>query len=222
MAETEASTSLTACLRPFEPLEVRRLRRFHKQVEKLSSYRFLRDSAGPMQLQGTMAGGQINDIRYIGPDREALDAVAPAFRELYGEGRRNHGSGSSISQMVRANALSAGTEPGRQLAAQLEDFGRALNRRSRRDPRIGLIFENPGPVGSSSLLSPRRAIDLFFNGEVFHYELAKADEFEDMPLAEQGIVMMVHSAIRDFVPLWKKLDRLIWAILSEQHLVGQN
>ena len=209
-----------AYLTPFDPCETRRLRRFHKQVEKLSSYRFLRDAAGPMQLQGTIAGGRIGDIRYIGPDREALDAVAPAFRELYGEGRRNQTSASSISQLVRGHALAVGTEPGRQLAAQLEDLGRALNRRSKRDPRIGLIFENPGSAGSSCLLSPRRAIDLLFNGEVFHYELAKADEFEDLPAAEQGIVMMVHSAIRDFAPLWRKLDRLVRAILSQPQLVG--
>lgn len=123
---------------------------------------------------------------------------------------------------MRGHALAVGTQPGRQLAAQLEDLGRALNRRSKRDPRIGLIFENPGPAGSSSLLSPRRAIDLLFNGDLFHYELGKADVFEDMPPVEQGIVMMVHSAIRDFAPLWKKLDRLAWAILSESQLIGQS
>jgi hypothetical protein len=55
---------------------------------------------------------------------------------------------------------------------------------------------------------------------VFHYDVAKADEFEDAPFLRQGLVMMVHSAIRDFAPLWQKLDRLVSAILVEPALVG--
>lgn len=206
---------------PFDPVDARRLRRFHEQIEKACSYRFLRQSTGPMRLQGTTAAGQVGDIRYVGPDREALDAIAPAFRELFGEGRRNHTSASAISQLVRRHALAAGTEPGRLLATELEDYGRALKDRAKTDPRIGLIVEDPGPVGSSTTLSPRKAIDLLFNGDVFHYEMAKAEELDDMAPMKQGIVMMVHSAIRDFVPLWRKLDRLVSAILVEPHLVGE-
>jgi hypothetical protein len=60
---------------------------------------------------------------------------------------------------------------------------------------------------------------LLLNGDLFHYELEKADEFEDMPPYEQSLVMMVHSAIRDFAPLWQKLDRIVSAILVEPRLV---
>lgn len=173
-----------------------------------------------MRLTAAVVAGRVGDIRYLGPDREALDAVAPAFRELYGGGHRNHTSATAIAKLIGRHAHAANTEPGQQLAKQLHDFRGALKDRAKSDPRVGVLVEHPGPVGSSSSLTPDDAIDLLLNGDLFHYELVKADEFEDMPLYEQGLVMMVHSAIRDFAPLWQKLDRIVSAILAEPRLVG--
>jgi hypothetical protein len=174
-----------------------------------------------MQLAATFASGQVGDIRYVGPDREALDAVAPAFRELYGGGRWNHTSAAVIAKLICHHAHAASSEPGRQLAEQLRDFRRALKNRAKTDPRMGILVEQPGNVGSSSSLAPNEAIDLLLNGDLFHYELKKADEFEGTPLYEQSLVMMVHSAIRDFAPLWQKLDRIVSAILIEPRLLEE-
>jgi hypothetical protein len=174
-----------------------------------------------MRLTATFASGQVGDIRYVGPNREALDAVAPAFRELYGGGRRNHTSATAIAKLICHHAHAAKTEPGRQLAEQLRDFRRALKNRAKRDPRIGILVERSGHVGSSSSLTPNDAIDLLLNGDLFHYELEKADEFEDTPPYEQSLVLMVHSAIRDFAPLWEKLDWIVSAILIEPRLLEE-
>lgn len=174
-----------------------------------------------MRVAATFAAGRVDEIRYVGPDREALDAVAPAFRELYGGGFRNHTSATAVAKLIGRHAHEAETEPGHQLAKQLHTLRQALKDRAKSDPRMGILVEDPGPVGSSSSLTPDQAIDLLLNGDVFHYELGKADEFEDTPLYEQGLVMMVHSAIRDFAPLWQKLDRMVLAILQEPRLVGE-
>jgi hypothetical protein len=207
-------------LTAFDADDTRRLRRYHRQVERLSSYRFLSESTEPMKLRGTIAAAGVGDIRYVGPDSESFDAVAPAFRELYGGGRRNRTSAPVIAKLIGRYASAADTEPGRQLANELREYRRALEERSQRDPRMGILVENSPPAGSSSSLTPRDAIDLLLNGDVFHYDVAKADEFEDAPLLRQGLVMMVHSAIRDVAPLWQKLDRLVSAILAEPALVG--
>jgi hypothetical protein len=84
VADTETPRSLNAWLKPFDSVETRRIRQFRKQIERLSSYRFLRESVGPMQLRATIAAGRVGDIRYVGPGSEALDHADSTVVSLAG------------------------------------------------------------------------------------------------------------------------------------------
>lgn len=125
------SVNLADSLTPFTPEQIRLLKRFVTQVDKLSASQFLKDSTEPIELKAELVSGQVQNLSLAGPDREALDAIGGTFREL-----------------------------------------------------------------------------------------SKADELEEDPHYTETLMVMLHSAIRDFAVLWQKLAALVKRILDDPGMVS--
>jgi hypothetical protein len=191
-----------AHLMAFSAPELRMMRRFVTKVDELRASRFLAESQGPMEIRGELAGGLITNIRFEGPDRPLVQEVIGTFRELYGGGHRNHSSATAISKLIGEHAKARGTKAGDHMASQMKVYRQRLDQRASQDSRMAIFSEDPGAVGSSSTITPKQVIDLIINGDLLHYEPAKADQLEEDPQLTAMMWMMLHSTIRDFADHW--------------------
>jgi hypothetical protein len=212
------SVDLAHSLTPFTPEQIRLLKRFVTQVDKLSASQFLKDSTEPIELKAELVNGQVENLRLAGPGREALDAISGTFRELYGGGKGNRTSAKAISKLIGEHADARATAAGEKLAKALKQYRAALAYRDRVDPRMGILVEDP--TDSSSIQTPQQVIDVFLNGDLLHYELVKADELEDDPRYTEMLMVMLNSAIRDFAVLWQKLAVLVKRIIDDPIMVS--
>lgn len=124
----------------------------------------------------------------------------------------------AISKLIGEHADVRATAAGEKLAKALKQYRAALAYRDRVDPRMGILVEDPND--SSSIQMPQQVIDVFLNGDLLHYELAKAEELEDDPHYIEMLMVMPHSAIRDFAVLWQKLAVLVKRILDDPIMVS--
>jgi hypothetical protein len=209
---------LTESLTPFTPEQIRLLRRFVTQVDKLSASQFLKDSTEPIELKAEFVNGQVQNVSLAGPDQEALDAISGTFRELYGGGKRNQTSAKAISKLLGEHANARATAAGEKLAKTLKGYRADLADRDQVDSRMGILVEDPDDL--SSIQTPRQVIDVFLNGDLLHYEPAKAEELEEDPHYTEMLMVMLHSAIRDFAVLWQKLAALVKRILDDPGMVS--
>lgn len=201
-------------LTPFSAAERRLLVRFVARVDELRASRFLADSADPMQIRADFAGGLVTNVRFEGPGRRSVQEVIGSFRELYGGGHRNHSSAPAISKLIGEHAKARGTAAGDHLAARMNEYRKGLNQRASEDSRMAIFSEDPGSVGSSSTITPKQVIDLIINGDLLHYDPAKADQLEEDPQLTAMMWMMLHSTMRDFADHWEKLASLVREILD--------
>jgi hypothetical protein len=212
------SVNLTDSLTPFTPEQIRLLKRFVSQVERLQASQFLKSSTEPIELKAEFVNGQVQNLSLAGPDREALDAISGTFRELYGGGRRDHTSAKAISKLIGEHADVHATAAGEKLAKALKRYRAALANRDRVDPRMAILVEDPDDPSSTQ--TPRQVINVFLNGDLLHYELSKADELEEDPHYTEMLMVMLYSAIRDFAVLWQQLAALVKRILDDPGMVS--
>jgi hypothetical protein len=66
------SIDLADSLTPFTLEQIRLLKRFVTQVDKLSTSQFLKDSTEPIELKAEFLNGQVDNLRLVGPEGELL------------------------------------------------------------------------------------------------------------------------------------------------------
>jgi hypothetical protein len=122
--------------------------------------------------------------------------------------------------MIGKHADARATATGDKLAKALNQYRASLAERDRIDPRMGILVEDPDD--SSSTQTPRQVIDVFLNGDLLHYDLDKAEELEEDPHYTEMLRVMLHSAIRDFAVLWRRLAALVQSILDDPAMASRN
>jgi len=174
----------------------------------------------PMQIRTDFVDGLATNVRLEGPSRPLVQQIDGIFRELHGGGHRNETSALRISKIIGEHADARRTREGDRLAARMKEYRKGLRQRDSQDSRMIIFSEDAGPAGSSSTLTPKQVIDLIINGDLLHYERAKADLLEEDPQFTAMMWMMLHSTIRDLADRWENLARLAREILDCAALDG--
>jgi hypothetical protein len=214
MTTIDPTTHLTR----FSVEERRILERFVARVAELRASRFLVASADPLTLKIDFVGGIATNLRLDGPGRPEVQEVIGAFRELYGH--RESTSAVMVSSLIGRHAHARGTPQGAQLASKLKQYRARLAQRASGDSRMSVFSEEAGPAGNFSTITPKEAIELIINGDLLHYETAKAAQLEGDPQLTAMMWMMLHSTIRDFADQWQELALFVREILDCPDLDG--
>jgi hypothetical protein len=201
---------------PFDDDERERLSRLVRQVDRLRSYSFF--AHPPHRMSATFVGGVAVDVRADAPPDEAMSAVAMLFRELYDD--HSATSAVQILKLLSKHVHSRASDLQAEAVADLRAIRRAIAHRCRVDPR-GVILEELAD-GSCVARSPATVIDLWLNGEYYHFDRAKAAELApDHPLTEAMRVTLL-SAIWDLANLWAHTRNAAFSVLREPALIGIN
>lgn len=219
--EPERTIDYTVHLTPFSSEEVARLRRFVDRVDELLKSEYAAGSEGPITLHADFtAPGIAENIRFDGPDRAAAQHVVGIFRELYG-GRHDTTSGARIASIIGQHAKARATPQGDHLAEALGGFRKALAERKKTDSRMGILVADDEPDAPTTSTTPDEVIDLILNGDLLHFEPAKAAALAEDPMHTQMMWMMLFSTIRDFASMWSRFaDEVVRPILATTDLVA--
>jgi hypothetical protein len=221
--ETEPGPSIDYAthLTPFSADEVARLRRYIARVDELLESEYAAGSTGPIMLHADFtAPGIAENIRFDGPDRKAAQHVVGIFRELYG-GRHDTTSGTRIASIIGQHAKARNTPHGDHLAGAIARFRKSLERRTKTDPRMGILIADDTPGAETTSMTPDEVIDLIVNGDLLHFEPAKAAALAEDPMHTQMMWMMLFSTIRDFADMWSRFaDEVVRPILATPELVA--
>lgn len=119
-----------------------------------------------------------------------------------------------VSSLIGRHAHARGTPQGDALASKLKQYRARLTQRSSGDSRMSIFSEEAGPAGNFTTVTPKEAIDVIVNGDLLHYEPAKAAQLEADPQFTAMMWMMLHSTIRDFADQWQELALLVREIVD--------
>lgn len=202
---------------PFAPSELRQLRRFVRQVDRLRSFSFFEHP--PHRMKATLGpGGLVTDFRADSPSDEAICAVMTLFRELYNPNSAT--SGDQILKLLEGHARGRKSQHQAEAVADLKSMRRDLKWRRREDPRGKHLEEDS--EGAMVARTPAEIINVWLNGEYFHFDEPKAAELlDDHPVTEFMKVTLL-SAIHDFANLWGHARNAAFVALREPtlHAVG--
>ena len=198
---------------PFDQGEVRRLRRFVDRVDALGASAFIAHPG--YRMKGTLvAAGVLENLRVDSPGEEAVRAVLPLFRELYTDS--NPTSAMSALRVLDRRARTRGAPDSLAARNEIRTWRRSLRDRRDHDP-YGVLLEEDR-LGCSVERAPSYIIDLWFNGEYFHFDDEKAGELGDNEPVTEMMRMSLHSAIRDFTRTWTAIGRFTTVALQEPTL----
>lgn len=197
---------------PFEAEEVRRMRRFVDQVDRLRGFSFFEHPSH--RMKATFAGGVVCSVRADAPGTEATYAVVPIFRELYNP--RNSTSADQILGLLTRHAHDRASGLRDEAIADLRGLRDGLKWRRKVDPRGSLLEENPDRTVVAR--TPESIIDTWLNGEYLHFDEPKAAEIiEGHPTTEMMRFMLL-SAIRDFSTIWGHVRNAAFAAMQGRSL----
>jgi hypothetical protein len=194
---------------PFSDEEVRRLERFTDRVRALGNSSFFEHPGH--RMKATFTQGYVFDVRVDSPGEEAVRAVMPLFRELYTD--ENPTSARAVLNILRRHARARGTVASKAVLREMESLRNALTERKQSDPRAAFLEE-----GREGPRPPREIIDVWLNGEYFHFDEPKAVELAEGGGAVEPMRMILHSAVRDFAQVWKHIAVRVEAALDEESL----
>lgn len=166
---------------PFDGRETRILRRFVTQVEELAKCTFFEASGGQLRIAGGEEGMR-TELPYAG--EEALRAMLPIFRSLYLH--NEPASARTVLRVLKQHAHARGGEHTDVAITTLKGWEQGLRQVVRTDPVIALTHEHQRADGTVEKrdLTPAYVIDLWLNGEYFHWDEAKAQELERYPMPD--------------------------------------
>jgi hypothetical protein len=194
---------------PFDEREITHMRRFVRQVDRLRSFSFF--AHPPHRMKATLhSGGTVTDIRADAPSDEAVTAVMPIFRELYNP--QNTTSATRILKLLIRHAQQRPSRYQSETLMDLKSLREELTWRRTVDPRCKLLEED-------GERTPASVIDVWLNGEYFHFDEPKAAEIPEDHAVTEMMRMMLLSAIHDFRNLWTHVRHACAVVLREPTLI---
>lgn len=170
------ATPVGQAFEPFSPKGLEMLRRFIAQAERLKTSTLVAGSV-KFAMSATAAGD--TDFQLDFPGDEAVQAATLSFRSLYRDEER---ASFEKTKSALRKAASARTTEGEAAVAALDQLAR--------DYRALLRGRAPLPHGlfaegvDSAAPRARRVIELWLNGEHFHWDADKARELAEYEVPE--------------------------------------
>jgi hypothetical protein len=205
-------------LSPVTEPELKELRRFVSQVERLARCTYFQPRDEILKMSGE-ADKPGMEMEHTTAPEDAVLAAVTIFRQIHTGHWR--GSASRAVNILKQSAHVRDTEDGRKLIALLKHHKKRLGELGRADGGFQLVHKTVNPETGTVTETPLRfgeIIDILFNGDYLHWDEDKAAVIEVWP---HGILQsQLTGALLDFRNQYWVLANCVKRCLDEPALTA--
>jgi hypothetical protein len=192
--------------------ELKELRRFVSQVERLARCSFFQPRDETLKMSGEQGKPEM-EMQHTTAPEEALLAVVTIFRQIH-TGHWRGSAGRAIS-ILKQSAYARDSDDGRKLIALLKYHQKRHREIAKADGGFQLTHQTPD---ETKILRFGDIIDILFNGDYLHWDEGKAAIIEVWP---PGILQFqLTGALMDFRNSYWVLANCVKRCLQEPALTA--